>query len=782
MAMFDGFSAEDFQKAIEANPEAWGKALTSGLNNGSPAGNPGFSQSDTGGGMIWTEEGEATQADKDQFANWSNAQTGGNMTGDFETQTLQEQYQQKMADNPDMKYSDAFMKVADGTDTYLGQSYQKSIGQDNRSPNGGLPADTAVDLDFGVGMSTKKAQEQQIQQNAKTEANATIPVEESNLNATPNQGMLAQSAGTELPQDFLADYYNTGDGKGMFEEDSAAVDAANATPNEAVPVEESNLSPTATPEEEVVTSGAQGVEGGTPLDEFLVFVQEANGNYQTELDRIARSGQYDRGSQIEDASSHFASEQTDLIMAEMERLGITHDMLQHSVSGSSNDGYRDLGVANQTAYGRDFMNMVNNGDYGGTNPRDIAAQPATETIFTNDQLGDFTLQEVPDSSVFDDPFVGMIAGALAPITGGWSVVALQAAKAITGETLHAGNYASAVGAMAGQITDVLVSQGLPLEYAEQVTKAISAGSDAVGQSEDENGDIVWQPVDVSDILGDVQVQVPDFEGPVKEEDDGGGGSTTDSSTEDSSSSSTESPPTNPSPNNPPESGSSGGEDLSDDWVWSDVNQDEEDVFGDDFEAPPEIGEDTDTELGPDDPAWWKDILAGIVPDKNGNMPSDDPFGDTTDDESDGLDGDDDVIESETTGDDTDGTTDADGTTGDTTTGDVTDDTGTTTDTGTGTTGTNTDEEVVDETGAEGENPDDNVEGGPGPGTGPGDGDGEGEGEGEGDGGQVGKPFASGGGGTEAEWTELFPYTKITPLQKKKLLPMVKYIKQARGMV
>jgi hypothetical protein len=36
-------------------------------------------------------------------------------------------------------------------------------------------------------------------------------------------------------------------------------------------------------------------------------------------------------------------------------------------------------------------------------------------------------------------------------------------------------------------------------------------------------------------------------------------------------------------------------------------------FGDDFEAPPEIGEDTDTELGPDDPSWWQDILAGIVP-------------------------------------------------------------------------------------------------------------------------------------------------------------------------
>jgi hypothetical protein len=205
--------------------------------------------------------------------------------------------------------------------------------------------------------------------------------------------------------------------------------------------------------------------------------------------------------------------------------------------------------------------------------------------------------------------------------------------------------------------------------------------------------------------------------------------------------------TNPTPDSPAPNpaGSSGGEDLDEDFVWSDVEQDEDAIFGDDFEAPPEIGEDTDTELGPDDPAWWKDILAGIV------IPNDDPFEDTTDDSSEGLEGDEDVVESEVTGDNPDGTTSPDGTTTDVPT-DNPDNTGTIPNTGTGTTG---------------------------PGNGPGNGPGEGGGE---VGGELGQSFASGGGGTEAEWTELFPYTKITALQKKKLLPMVRYIKQARGMV
>jgi hypothetical protein len=219
MAMFDGFSDEDFKKAIEANPEAWGKPLTSGLNNGSPAGNPGFSSvGGSGGGLVWTGDQPFTQADKDQFANWSNAQTGGDMTGEFETQTLQDHYKREMERyGPGMKYSDSFMKVVDGTDSYLGQSYQAARGLDN-----------AVDLDFGVGMSTKKAQEQQILQNAKAEANATVPVGESNLNPTANQGMLTQPV-TELNQNFLADYYNTGAGQGMFKGDAAANLAANTT-------------------------------------------------------------------------------------------------------------------------------------------------------------------------------------------------------------------------------------------------------------------------------------------------------------------------------------------------------------------------------------------------------------------------------------------------------------------------------------------------------------------------------------------------------------------------
>ena len=120
------------------------------LNVGSPSGNPGFSHvGGSGGGLIWVGEGQATQADKDQFANWSNAQNGGNMTGNFQTQTLQNHYQNEMDRyGPGMKYSDSFMKVANGTDNYLGQSYQNSRGTDNRSQ---APASLDLSSYYGKG-------------------------------------------------------------------------------------------------------------------------------------------------------------------------------------------------------------------------------------------------------------------------------------------------------------------------------------------------------------------------------------------------------------------------------------------------------------------------------------------------------------------------------------------------------------------------------------------------------------------------------------------------------
>ena len=170
------------------------------LNVGSPAGNPGFSSvGGSGGGLIWVGDGQATQADKDQFANWSNAQTGGNMTGDFQTQTLQNHYQNEMDRyGPGMKYSDSFMKVANGTDSYLGQSYQNSRGTDNRSQ-----APASLDLSGyygkgGAGEGTFAADKAAVNaQNLKAQGQAA-PYNPGQSQQSPNYG--GSSAGYTPPQ------------------------------------------------------------------------------------------------------------------------------------------------------------------------------------------------------------------------------------------------------------------------------------------------------------------------------------------------------------------------------------------------------------------------------------------------------------------------------------------------------------------------------------------------------------------------------------------------------
>ena len=74
-------------------------------------------------------------------------------------------------------------------------------------------------------------------------------------------------------------------------------------------------------------------------------------------------------------------------------------------------------------------------------------------------------------------------------------------------------------------------------------------------------------------------------------------------------------------------------------------------------------------------------------------------------------------------------------------------------------------------------------GGTGGGSGGGDGNGNGDGSGEGDGdgnGSGNTSQAANGGVSDAEWTELFPYTKLTPAQKTRLLPHIDYIRSIRG--
>ena len=707
MAMFDGFSEEDFKKAIEANPEAWGKSLTSGLNTGSPAGNPGFSSvGGSGGGLVWTGEQPFTQADKDQFANWSNAQTGGDMTGDFETQTLQDHYKREMERyGPGMKYSDSFMAVVDGTDSYLGQSYQKERGLDNRSPNGGLPQE-GMFAPNETGVSNFAPQ---------YTPNATG---ESNF-APQGEGMLAKSE----PQ---------------------------------------------TSEEQALS----------PLDEFKSIVQSSNQAYQEALDAAARSGQYDRRSQIEDSVSHIAAEQSEFIQSEMDRLGLTMDDMRYSVKGAHNDYYRDLGVAN-SIYDVDKTNLIGP-DYGGTNPRDIAAQPGNETVFTSEQMGDFTLQDTPDKGIMDDPMLQLISGALAPLTGGASIAFFAAAQAASGETFHAedfmrmGTEAISVG------VDALVKQGMSTAAAKKVadtsmklaqgaaemgSAATSAGADffkeigkGILQGELEADDIEWQAPDISDVLGDVQVQVPDYSLP--DEDEGGASAdSSDASTGGGSEAGGDSGGAKKrgryhyegdgrwrdkkngeviyGPGN--EGDVYSNDEMAEAWEsgdysWDDMN---EDVAESDTEETEDV-------LTPDDQEWWKDILAGVVR-ADGTLVGDNPFGDSTSDGNQGV-------------------------------GDA--GTGGTGGTGTGGTGNATTGDA--DTGSNPDGTDSTDSGGKGDGTGTGEGDGDGEGDGGQDGYGSDNAASAGGKVSDAEWSDLFPYTKLTPSMKRELLPHINYIRSVKA--
>ena len=73
--------------------------------------------------------------------------------------------------------------------------------------------------------------------------------------------------------------------------------------------------------------------------------------------------------------------------------------------------------------------------------------------------------------------------------------------------------------------------------------------------------------------------------------------------------------------------------------------------------------------------------------------------------------------------------------------------------------------------------------GTGAGGGSGSGNGDGDGDGDGDGNESGSGGGAGGGAgrvSDAEWGELFPYTKLTPAQKTALLPHIDYIRSIRG--
>ena len=109
------------------------------------------------------------------------------------------------------------------------------------------------------------------------------------------------------------------------------------------------------------------------------------------------------------------------------------DDLVQGTKGSDNDLFLDLGVGNNQ-YGR-------TGDYKNKDFHRITkGQGGVGTYGT---AGDYS------DGMFNTPFMKILAGGLAPFTGGLSIVAQQAARAASGETLHGGDYAQAAGAYAG---------------------------------------------------------------------------------------------------------------------------------------------------------------------------------------------------------------------------------------------------------------------------------------------------------------------------------------------
>jgi hypothetical protein len=223
------------------------------------------------------------------------------------------------------------------------------------------------------------------------------------------------------------------------------------------------------------------------LDSLIALVQAENQRYQEELDRLARSGKYDRQSEIMDAASGVRAEVGQRIADYMSSEGLTKKDVTMSVKGSNNDQFMDLGAGNLFVYGPNYEPST---AVSTDNFRDIAAQGGN-TDYTSGLLGDYTLLDEQDTNAFDNPAISLLAAALAPATGGLSVVALKAAQAATGGTLHLDDYIEAavsVGLSNTQVKDLAKSVGFDLAggVAKLVPEAMVSGPTA---------DAVWGFVD-----------------------------------------------------------------------------------------------------------------------------------------------------------------------------------------------------------------------------------------------------------------------------------------------
>ena len=237
------------------------------------------------------------------------------------------------------------------------------------------------------------------------------------------------------------------------------------------------------------------------IDEFADIVRYWNSWYQDQLDAIARSGQYDRQSQILDAGSHHRATAAEEIQKAVNELGITRSDLTIVRSGSQNDSYMDLGVGNLYVYpdmGVEYesMSAVPPGNF-----RDTAAQYG-DNPNTGGYTGNFNLAEKQDSEVFDE-FMG------------WVGTALNFAFPGAGEVVKF--------ALTGEAPELGEGAGL-YEFVKVAWESYNQAKEGGGDIDYKPLENAWQDVDVSDIPGDVQVQVPDYQQPPggSEGEDGGG--------------------------------------------------------------------------------------------------------------------------------------------------------------------------------------------------------------------------------------------------------------------
>ena len=183
---------------------------------------------------------------------------------------------------------------------------------------------------------------------------------------------------------------------------------------------------------------------------------------------------------------------------------------------------------NEILYGADYSRNMNTGQVGWDIPRNLR-------VSTADRVGAATkgiLAGIATAGV-GGALAPFISGALGTSAGiGQGIANAGISLATNGDVGSAG--LAALAPVAGQWANNLapaadvVREGVnQASVLDQIRGALDVYNDARGGIDDLNddrrGDVAWQPVDVTDVLGDVQVQVPNYQIPQQNAGGGGGG-------------------------------------------------------------------------------------------------------------------------------------------------------------------------------------------------------------------------------------------------------------------